>query len=93
MTSFILKIIGIITMFCDHFSDAILGHFTFLNYIGRIAFPIFAYQCAISYKHTRNFKKHLLKLFIFGLISQLPFLLFLSTFTKQIYLNITSNIT
>jgi len=88
MTSFLLKIIGVITMLSDHIGDAILGKFSFFNLIGRIAFPIFAFQAVQGYIKTKNFKKHMIKLFIFGCISQIPFMLFLSTFTFQFSLNI-----
>ena len=88
MTSFVLKIIGIITMLSDHIGDAILGKFSFFNLIGRIAFPIFAFQTVQSYIHTNNLKKHMIKLLIFGCISQVPFMLFLSTFTERFSLNI-----
>ena len=77
MTSFCLKIIALITMFCDHFSYAFFGHFTFLNLIGRIAFPIFAYQISEGYIHTQNIKKYFLRLGIFAIISQIPFSLFI----------------
>lgn len=73
MSSFVLKIIAIITMFCDHFSDSIIGHLSILNVIGRIAFPLFAFQLVIGYCHTHNVKKYFLRLFIFALISQIPF--------------------
>ena len=76
MTSFSLKIIALITMFCDHFGDAYLGHFSFLNLIGRLAFPIFAFQISEGYMHTRNIKKYFLRLSVFALISQIPFSLF-----------------
>lgn len=88
MTSFVLKLIGIFIMFCDHVGDAILGEFSFLNLIGRIAFPIFAFQAVQGYIHTKNLKKHMLKLFIFACISQIPFSLFLSTFSNEFVLNI-----
>ena len=88
MTSFILKIIGIITMFSDHFGDSVLCRFSFFNLIGRIAFPIFAFQAVQGYIHTKNLKKHILKLFVFACISQIPFMLFLSTFTNSFALNI-----
>lgn len=80
--------IGIITMFCDHVSDSIIGHFTYLNYIGRIAFPIFAFQLVQGYLHTKNLKKYFIRLLIFACISQIPFMLFLSTFSNSYYLNI-----
>ena len=75
-------------MLSDHVGDVIIGHFSILNLIGRIAFPIFAFQAVQGYMHTKNFKKYMLRLFIFALISQIPFVLFLSTFTDEIYLNI-----
>lgn len=76
MSSFVIKLIAIITMLCDHSGDAIIGHFSILNIIGRIAFPLFCFQIIIGYKHTKNVKKYLLRLFIFGFISQIPFGLF-----------------
>lgn len=88
MTSFLLKIIGVITMLFDHIGDSILGKFSFFNLIGRISFPIFAFQAMQGYIHTKNFKKHMMKLLIFACISQIPFMLFLSTFSDEIYLNI-----
>ena len=56
-------------MFCDHSGDAFIGHFSFLNLIGRIAFPIFAFQVVQGYIHTHNVKKYALRLFIFAFIS------------------------
>ena len=88
LTSFLLKIIGIITMLSDHIGHAILGNFSFFNLIGRISFPIFAFQAMQGYIHTKDLKKHIIKLFIFACISQIPFMLFLSTFTTNMYLNI-----
>lgn len=75
-------------MLSDHIGDTIYGKFSFFNLIGRISFPIFAFQSVQGYIHTKNFKKHMLKLFIFACISQIPFMLFLSTFTTQFALNI-----
>lgn len=88
MTSFLLKIIGIITMLFDHVGDSFIGHFSFLNLIGRIAFPIFAFQVVQGYMHTHNVRKYALRLFIFAFVSQIPFMLFLSTFYDSYYLNI-----
>ena len=77
MTSFALKIIALISMFIDHSGYYIMGHFSFFNYIGRIAFPIFAFQISEGYKHTKNLKKYFLRLSLFALISQIPYSLFL----------------
>lgn len=76
MTSFALKIIASITMFIDHFGYVFIGNFSFCNFIGRIAFPIFAFQISEGYEHTKNLKKYFLRLGIFAIISQIPFYLF-----------------
>ena len=88
MTSFLLKIIGIISMLCDHSSDAIIGNFSNLNLIGRFAFPIFAFQTVNGYIHTKDLKKYMIRLLVFAIISQIPFMLFLSTFKTDFSLNI-----
>ena len=80
MSSFLLKIIGMITMLSDHIGDSLVRSFSFFNVIGRIAFPLFAFQMTQGYIYTKNFKKLCGKLFLFGLISQIPFMLFLSLF-------------
>ncbi len=88
MSSFVLKLIAIITMFIDHIGYAIFGNFSFFNYIGRIAFPIFAFQISEGYLHSKNLKKYFLRLFIFALISQIPFMLFSKLVSNQFSLNI-----
>ena len=80
MTSFALKVIAIISMFCDHLGDSLIGHYSFLNLIGRIAFPIFAFQISEGYIHTKNIKKYFLRLGIFAIASQIPFSLFVSKY-------------
>ena len=88
MTSFVLKIIAIISMFIDHLSYTLYGKFTFLNYIGRLAFPIFAFQITEGYLYTKNLKKYFLRLGIFAVISQIPYYIFLNSFTSSFSLNI-----
>ena len=83
MTSFILKCIAMISMLIDHTSVAYFGQTTLFNVIGRIAFPIFAFQISEGYIHTKNLKKYLLRLFCFAIISQVPFMLFDSMFTNN----------
>lgn len=88
ISAFLLKIIALISMTCDHLSYVIFGKFSLLNCIGRIAFPIFAFQISEGYIYTKNLKKYFLRLFIFALISQYPFMLFRSIFTTSFGLNI-----
>lgn len=90
MTSFVLKIVAMVTMFCDHFGDAYIGHFSAFNLIGRIAFPIFAFQISEGFIHTKNLKKYFFRIGVFALISQVPFALFYHKFfnTNIIPLNV-----
>ena len=85
MSAFVLKIIALISMAIDHTGHLIYGGFSFMNYIGRIAFPIFAFQISEGYTHTSNLKKYFLRLLVFSLISQIPFMLFLSMYSSDIF--------
>lgn len=76
MNSFILKIIACMSMFCDHLGHAVFVNTTFLNFIGRISFPIFCFQIVQGYIHTHDVKKYITRLGLFAFISQIPFMLF-----------------
>lgn len=88
MSSFILKMIAIVSMFIDHLGYAIFSKFSYFNYIGRLAFPIFAFQISEGYTHTKNLKRYFFRLFLFALISQVPFMLFTSIISDKYSLNI-----
>ncbi len=89
MSAFVLKIIAVITMFIDHIGYVVYnGNTSYFNYIGRIAFPIFAFQISEGYMHTKNLKKYFLKLFLFALISQIPFMLFQFMISVDFGLNV-----
>lgn len=71
----LLKLIACITMFIDHTGLLYFPQKPLLRIIGRIAFPIFAYQIAVGFKFTSGHKKYLKRLLIFAIISQYPFYL------------------
>ena len=66
----------------------IFGKLSYFNYIGRIAFPIFAFQISEGYIHTKNLKKYFLRLFLFAIISQIPFMLFNKLISNNFSLNV-----
>lgn len=73
LTSFHLKVLAMALMFCDHLWATLISGELWLTCLGRIAFPIFAFQIAEGFIKTRNFKKYIGRLFLFALISEVPF--------------------
>ncbi len=73
MNNTTLKIIAIISMLIDHIGAILFPEITVLRIIGRLAFPIFAFLVAQGYEHTSDKKKYILRMFIFALISEIPF--------------------
>lgn len=68
-----LKLIAMACMLLDHMWATVIPGNLWMTCVGRIAFPIFAFQVAEGYAHTRIFKRYLLRMLLFALISELPF--------------------
>lgn len=47
--------------------------YTILRIIGRLAFPIFAFMITEGFIHTQNLKKYIQRLFLFAVISEIPY--------------------
>ena len=90
MSTFVLKLIAMIAMFCDHFSYVYFGisETTILNYIGRFAIMIFCFQIVLGYKKTKSLKKYLFRLLLVAIISQTPYALFFQTLSSKKVLNV-----
>ena len=72
-TSASLHIMAMAFMLCDHLWGTIIPGNDWLTCIGRISFPIFAFMLVEGYFHTKNLKKYMGRLFIFAVISEIPF--------------------
>lgn len=84
-----LKLIAIVSMFIDHTGATVLrailqrpdladrafwaNLYNLSRDIGRIAFPIFCFLIVEGFLHTRNARKYAGRLFLFALISEIPF--------------------
>lgn len=73
MTSYALKLIAIITMTIDHIGYIFFPEAQWLRMIGRISFPVFCFLLTEGYTHTGNLKKYGLRLFVFAVISFVPY--------------------
>ena len=49
----------------------------FMSYIGRLAAPIFMFCITVGFRYTKNIKRYILRVFMFALISQIPYILFM----------------
>ena len=98
-----LKWIALLSMLIDHFAVVFYiggvvyaGKLIFpysvyitLRLVGRLAFPLYAFLLAEGFRHTRSVEKYLLRLFLFGLLSEIPFdLAFRRTWMSWDYQNV-----
>lgn len=73
-----LRILAMLLMLLDHLWATIVPGNDWMTYLGRMAFPIFAFQAAEGYRHTHDFRSYCKRLLIFGLVSEIPFNLMIS---------------
>ena len=84
LSSFILKIVALVTMAFDHFglmlemsypySVDILKVAGTFRIIGRLALPLFVFMIVEGVLHTKNFKKYILRLGIMALLVSIFFM-------------------
>jgi len=71
----LLKIIAIATMVIDHVGHILYPDLLFLQMIGRLAFPIFAYLIVLGVESTKKPVKYMMTLLVFAIVSQVPYFL------------------
>ena len=84
-----LKIIGIIAMVIDHIGIMFFPQVSILRIIGRLVLPIFAFGIVTGYKYTSNVDKYFWRIFWFGVLSQIPFMLSIGTPTLNIMFSLS----
>lgn len=89
-----LQLIAIIAMTIDHLTWLIYDGYDkstiaiILHLIGRLAFPIMAFFIAEGYHYTRNKKKYIRRIFIFSLISHIPYMMQAMSFKEYGWLSL-----
>ena len=83
INSFTLHILAMLFMLCDHLWATLFPAQEWLTCIGRLAFPIFAFMIAEGCYYTSNMKKYMQRLFLFAVISEIPFNLIMDSSVRS----------
>lgn len=75
ISAFWLKMIAIAAMTVDHIGYLFFPGVSWMRMVGRLTFPIMAFLIAEGYRHTHDLRRYETRLFVFALISMLPFYL------------------
>ena len=89
ISSFQIKLVACAAMLIDHLGALFLVlypqyiFFVLFRVVGRISFPLFAFIAANAALHTRNIGNYAKRLFLFALLSEIPFNLFMNLVTNE----------
>ena len=87
-----LKIIAMISMLIDHVGLMFFPRVKILRFIGRLAFPIYAYMIAEGCRYTKNRKKYLGIIAVMAIIFQIVYFVFMQSIYQGILVNFSFSI-
>ena len=68
-----LKFIALFCMLVDHLYAALFPGQIWMTCIGRLAFPLFAFELAQGYIHTHNLRRYAGRLAVLAVLSEVPY--------------------
>lgn len=80
-----LKLFAILFMVIDHIGLVFYPEVTELRQLGRLAFPIFAYQISLGFQLTSNKEKMFKRLVGFAFLSAIPYFLMTNSASLNIF--------
>ena len=73
LSTFDLKCIAVFSMLVDHIGAFLNPSELWMRYVGRLAFPIYCFLIVEGYFHTHDVRKYMGRLFLFALLSEIPY--------------------
>lgn len=73
MNSTQLKLLALLSMLIDHIGVILFPQLSSLRILGRLSFPIFCFFVAQGFLYTSSRSKYSLRLFLFAVLSEIPF--------------------
>jgi len=84
ISAFTLHALAMLFMLCDHIRITLIPNNIWQNYIGRLAFPIFAFMLVEGVHYSHDKANYIVRVLIFAFLSEIPFDLMISG--KPVYL-------
>lgn len=73
MTSFMLRLLALLSMLADHTGLALFPRVGVFRCVGRLAFPLYCFLLVQGYIHTHNVRAYARRLLLLAILSEIPF--------------------